>query len=258
MQLDRATTPSVPQVPTRVPPGARERGVRGDPRVLRLRPVRGDVGDGVPRRVLRALGPVRRAAGLVRDVRCRRPRPPARRRRVRLPRRPPGTPQRPAGDVPAHGPRDDRDRPDPRVRRGRRRGARPARGDALPAGLRPRRRGHRRPADDDGARPSRPAGLLRGGAGDGVSHQPGRRELDPGGAGGHPQRVGVPRLGLAHPLPAQRRAGGRRHLRPSAGRGDPAVPRAGRGRRTAGTAVGGPPARRGDPAARPGLRTDHP
>ncbi len=112
-------------------------------------------------------------------------------------------------------------------------GADPAGGPAADPGLRGRRRDLRRQRDDPGALAVRPARLLR--------------QLHPAGRAGRPDHRrrglpaavrdhvggGLPDLGLADPVPAQRGRGPRRLHHPAPGRRDPGVPGGGRARRGA-------------------------
>ena len=150
----------------------------------------------------------------------------------RVPVRPFRRPRRPQGDAGrddgGHGPVDDPDRVAARLFHGRR-----ARAVAsVPAALRPGRRARRRMgrsgAAGDRERPARAARLVR--------HVPATRAADrfPYGqrpvpaADPRPGRTELHRLGVARPVPAQRRAGGDRTLRPRDRRRDAGLPRAGR------------------------------
>ena len=121
----------------------------------------------------------------------------------------------------------------PTYARGRRLGADPAGGPAADPGLRGRRRDLRRQRDDPRALAVRRRGYFA--------------QLHPAGRAGRPDHRrrrlpaavrdhvdgGLPVLGLADPVPAQRARGRRRLHHPAQGRRDPGVPGGGRARRGA-------------------------
>ena len=211
--------------------GRRQRHLRLGPGMVRLRRLRRHVGHRVPRPVLPPDGRDRGPAGLVRHLRGRLLRPAARRDGVRSPRRQVRPAPDPAHHLHLHGRGVDGHRPAAAVLLDRRPRPAPPRAHALRAGLRPRRRGHRRAADDHGARAPGPAGLLRRPHGHGLPDLPGGRQPHARRALRRPDRGGVHVVGLAGAVPAEHPARGGRHLHPRQGRGDPGLPGGGEGGR---------------------------
>lgn len=256
--------------PTRQRPDRPDR--RGQPRrhhhrVVRLLPLRLGRRARVQHAVLPQQRPARRHPAGLPDVRGRLRRPAARRRRLR-PLRRQDRPQEAPRDQPADdGRRDLRDGSAAHPRQHRRVGADPADGPAAGPGLRSRRRVGRRGPPRLRTRRRRAARLLGLLAAGRSPRRQSARDRRPGAAGRRPVRRGLPRLGLAHPVPPLRRPRDARPVDPDLRRGVPGLPGgaeegAGAGRRgRQGAAAGrrGVPQElaRGAPRHRHPLRREH-